>query len=629
MAENAEEIEAKLAAYVDGELTPAERVEIETHLQNNPSHRALLLDLVQHRNLLRGLPREKAPVDCTEGFQGQLERDILLGGDELSRARRRWRIQYSPQLLSAAAIILVAVALGIIVYAVLPPHQSPPPVAQLTTEPAKNDVPLSDGMTVADARSHKGGGEVMAKRGAPNGSLALTQDALDQQVDATRYAGFKTQAEEPIALGDMMIITVTADDVKSANEAVVNYLALNKITYTAEAQDALKDGLATLTLGRRLAAGGMAVPGGAGGGNAGGGAVGETVGLQTAQPAQVPALKTNVDEVAKRDENFERKRETVEKSAGNVAFKAEAPQDRPLAEQIVTAKTEPQREERFAQAAGRLSAPQPEAKAPSTQPTAIAANDPGALKDTVNGKFAESGSASASTLGGAVLFKQQQQLRGVQQLADEDGAACVILARNMNGQQVRDLARSLSQPERNLYARVQLERSDAYRQTALTTLARSSDQKGKEHFLADQQKAVPEQDVMLREKEVVANAAAVVGPTTRPAEAALAIKPAEAGLNRAESDPAQKVAVASNVAPNDFAFIQPAQQPQVPSQQQGYFAIAPTTQPESARGGRELFTCVIVVQNNTANLRAGAATTQPVAGKPTTAPAAAQPDVAK
>src|SRR5213078_2809586 len=152
VAENVEDIESKLAAFIDGELTPAERVEIETHLQNNPSHRALLADLVLHRNLLRGLPREKAPGDCTEGFQGQLERDILLGGNELTRARSRWRIQYSPQLLSAAAIVLVAVSLAIIVYSVLPPHQPKAPFAQLTTEPAKSEAPLSDSnTTLADA----------------------------------------------------------------------------------------------------------------------------------------------------------------------------------------------------------------------------------------------------------------------------------------------------------------------------------------------------------------------------------------------------------------------------------------------------------------------------------------------
>src|SRR3954467_1271294 len=158
MAENVEEIEAKLAAYVDGELTPAERVEIETYLQTNPSHRSLLQDLVLHRKLLRSLPREKAPGDCTEGFQGQLERDILLGGDELSRGRSRWRIQYSPQLLSAAAIVLVAVALAIIVYSVLPSHQPRAPLAQLTTEPAKSsEVPVDDSGTVTDVRSYKAG----------------------------------------------------------------------------------------------------------------------------------------------------------------------------------------------------------------------------------------------------------------------------------------------------------------------------------------------------------------------------------------------------------------------------------------------------------------------------------------
>src|SRR5947208_9287383 len=178
MAENAEEIEAKLAAYVDGELTPAERVEIETHLVNNPSHRALLDDLTLHRNLLRSLPREKAPGDCTEGFQGQLERDILLGGNELTQARRRWRIQYSPQLLSAAAIILVALALGIIVYTVLPPHQSKPPIAQLSTEPSKNAEPaIAETTELADARSYKAPAEMLAKKAAVDFTRNLNEPA--------------------------------------------------------------------------------------------------------------------------------------------------------------------------------------------------------------------------------------------------------------------------------------------------------------------------------------------------------------------------------------------------------------------------------------------------------------------
>src|SRR4051812_25148902 len=272
MAENAEEIEAKLAAYVDGELTPTERVEIETHLQNNPSHRALLQDLVLHRNLLRSLPREKAPGDCTEGFQGQLERDILLGGDELSRARRRWRIQYSPQLLSAAAIILVAVSLGIIVYTVLPPHQSHPPISQLSTEPSKNSEPAvseSSG-ALTDARSFKLAPDgPLGKKAAVDPNWNFNKEtALGQKVDNSKYAGFQQQVElQQVAAGDMMVITVTADDVKSANDAVVNYLALNKIPYTAETDGAWKEGVDVLATARRVVTGGAA---GGSGGPAGG-----------------------------------------------------------------------------------------------------------------------------------------------------------------------------------------------------------------------------------------------------------------------------------------------------------------------------------------------------------------------
>ncbi len=612
MAENVEEIEAKLAAYVDGELTPAERVEIETHLQNNPSHRELLQDLVLHRNLLRGLPREKAPGDCTEGFQGQLERDILLGGDELARARRRWRIQYSPQLLSAAAIILVAVALGIIVYVILPAHQPNAPISQLSTEAAKSEsAPTEITGTLADARSYKPAApEVMSKKGAAGNSLALNEESLVQKLDAPRFAGFKTQAEEPIAASDMMVITVTADDVKSANQAVVSYLDLNKINYTAEAQGLVNDGLAAISAGRRLA-NGMSGPAGAGtpsqggGGFAGGGA-------DATAAAQLPALRNNLDDLAKRDDDVDRKRQVSERVDSNAAFKSAVVQEKQAAEQNVTAKDEPQREERFAKAAARPAPIHPEAKAPSTQPSAtvLAATDPRGLNENQNGKLGES--AAAGGVGGALgpVLLRQQEVSAVQQLADGDNAACVILARNMNGRQVRELTRSLSQPERNVYATAQLERSDTYGRSTLATFARSSDQQ--DHFLSYQRQPVDEKELMLREKVVAANAPAVVGPTTRPAEQPiLSIKPSEAGLTRAETELNASVnAVAPNTTPNDFAFVQGAQQPQ-PAQQQGYFAIAPTTQPESTRAGRDLYTCVIVVQNTTAT-RAGLPTTQSI-----------------
>ena len=55
---NTEQIEAKLCAYVDGELDAAGRAEIEAHLAANPQHRELLTELMAQRELLRELPRE-------------------------------------------------------------------------------------------------------------------------------------------------------------------------------------------------------------------------------------------------------------------------------------------------------------------------------------------------------------------------------------------------------------------------------------------------------------------------------------------------------------------------------------------------------------------------------------------
>ncbi|HEV8606603.1 MAG TPA: zf-HC2 domain-containing protein [Tepidisphaeraceae bacterium] len=616
MAENVEDIEGKLAAFVDGELTPEERVEIETHLQNNPSHRELLADLVVHRNLVRGLPREKAPGDCTEGFQGQLERDILLGGDELTRSRSRFRISYSPQLLSAAAIILLAVGLAIVVYSVLPPHHPKAPIAQLATEPSKNTelTPESSG-SLADARSFKGGPlEVAAKKSAGESTLALRQEVVGQKPDSTRYAGFKAQAQEPIAAGDMMVITVTAEDVKSANEAAVSYLALNNIYFTApSAEGVWKDGVEALYAGRRLAASTN------GAGLSGGGAgFGGGVSVETGVAAQAPALQDALNQVAKREESLVRAREEAPRPDAKTALKDAPQESKTLPEQnAVALRDDPQGEQRFAKMAARPTPARPDGGAsPATQPSAVALGtiDPRGVNDEVKAKNGRVGGGQG-VAGGAVLSRQQQ-LRA--QLTDQDGeGARVILARNMNDQQVRDLARSLSQPERNQWATVRRDVSDEYRRNALAVLE-GSDQK--EHLLT-YQVAVQENEVMLRGK-LAANAPAVVAPTTRPAEVvALNIKPAEAGLTR-EVEAQNRVTgtLLGKGVPSDFAYVEPAQQ--APGQQQA-FAISPTTQPIAARRA-ETFNCVIVFENATTAKAAGTAT-QPVAGKPSTAPTAAPP----
>src|SRR6184192_2586874 len=98
---NTEQIEAKLCAFVDGDLDAAGRAEIEAHLEANPQHRQLLAELMVQRDFLRQLPRSTAPEDLYESLQTQLERSVLLKHDEEPPAIAG-RIRHSPQLFAAA-----------------------------------------------------------------------------------------------------------------------------------------------------------------------------------------------------------------------------------------------------------------------------------------------------------------------------------------------------------------------------------------------------------------------------------------------------------------------------------------------------------------------------------------------
>src|SRR3954464_2322636 len=100
---NTEQIEARLCAYVDGELDAAGRAEIEAHLQANPQHRELLAELMVQRDFLRQLPKASAPADLYDSFQTQLERSVLLNHDT-DQPHVAGRINRSPQLFAAAAV---------------------------------------------------------------------------------------------------------------------------------------------------------------------------------------------------------------------------------------------------------------------------------------------------------------------------------------------------------------------------------------------------------------------------------------------------------------------------------------------------------------------------------------------
>ena len=120
MAQNSEQIEAKLCAYLEGELDEAGRAEIEKHLQQNPAHRRLLAEVGKTRDLLRALPREPAPPDICEAFQGQLERSVLLADLNTADTGTTLKINRWPQYFAVAAVVMLAAGLGLVVYFGLP-----------------------------------------------------------------------------------------------------------------------------------------------------------------------------------------------------------------------------------------------------------------------------------------------------------------------------------------------------------------------------------------------------------------------------------------------------------------------------------------------------------------------------
>ena len=240
MADQSEQIEAKLAAYIDGELSGGDREEIEKHLAANPSHLALVTDLMWQKQMVKGLPRELAPVNMNEDLQSQLERDVLLsGGDPAEEAKAvAGRIHRWPQIFSTAAILAMTAGLGAVVYSVLPGKRP----AGIAIEPQATPIVQPekiDGRRLED----------LAKAGADDTMKRADQPAPPLPADggggrgaaftAGRGSAGKTgagEAEEAlVTVGDpeTLVLAISGDDLDGARGQVVRYLAANQLAYRA------------------------------------------------------------------------------------------------------------------------------------------------------------------------------------------------------------------------------------------------------------------------------------------------------------------------------------------------------------------------------------------------------------
>jgi hypothetical protein len=219
MSENLQEqTEAKLLAFIEGELDEAGRAEIERHLEANPKHRKLIEDLSAGRRLLRQLPRESAPQELFEGVESQLERHVLLadagpaakvnpetGNLRISHQRRWVRIR------AAAAAVIVATGLGIVVYKSLPergtpnysvntPTNSP---ASTPAEPAENQVvsKKADENETLGSANHGEGLRKSAGRELQHSDNLADRDVAKQQppLAGERFADDKRKESDELA----------------------------------------------------------------------------------------------------------------------------------------------------------------------------------------------------------------------------------------------------------------------------------------------------------------------------------------------------------------------------------------------------------------------------------------------
>jgi hypothetical protein len=316
-----------------------------------------------------------------------LEREALLGNEALADDAPMLRIRRWPQLLSVAAVILLTIGLGAIVYSVLPAGSPALSVAP--------QLPLSvlDGLP---AGRERGDGN-LASQAPPAGRNQPDLAIANQLAGPLTPSQLRDRDQSPVLVhgaigtvdadgltsgadGRTLVIKVRAEDVKLANDEVVRFLSANNIVWSeAEAQV-----LVQLPYEAGLA---MSMPGAAGMGGQialqrGNEAVASKAAEESTRRTAINPVDQGIAEVAS-NERKDREPQTPSN-----------PENRPL------------------RAAGAIS------------PAAVADASLNAPINRLVRQISLAGGASAA------------------------GASRVILARNLNGRQVTELTTTLSRSQR-------------------------------------------------------------------------------------------------------------------------------------------------------------------------------------
>ncbi|QDT52282.1 hypothetical protein Pan44_02910 [Caulifigura coniformis] len=98
-----------LSAYLDGEVSPEERAAVERRLEQSPGLRETLDELSEVGDLIRGLPRARAPVDLPERVVAAIAPKPLVRNVETKRRRLfgMWPVMAAGSVLAAGVAIVV------------------------------------------------------------------------------------------------------------------------------------------------------------------------------------------------------------------------------------------------------------------------------------------------------------------------------------------------------------------------------------------------------------------------------------------------------------------------------------------------------------------------------------------
>jgi len=172
----------RLAAYLDGELSPRERAEVDTHLGGCPACTRELEDLASVDAAVRALPAE-APPDYFLRFPGRVRARL-----EAGQRRAAWRLPVW-YAAAAAALIVAVIAPVALERSEMPPallsEDAAPPPAVLSG--GRSDASASPAPLTGSARGPEAPGKPIVSNRLESESFARARSAPARPAPESRH----------------------------------------------------------------------------------------------------------------------------------------------------------------------------------------------------------------------------------------------------------------------------------------------------------------------------------------------------------------------------------------------------------------------------------------------------------